>query len=596
MRTATVLSILVASLCLTPAAFAQRALTDAQVQEILNQLTSRPRKTWISAGTIEGHHYEKLSKVPNEAKITEATETALESFERTLTTTSVKLTKDMEDSQRKAIPFNVRYKLANNYEMSAWEQVKCDGDQFRWEIKVSSRDDTMTPDADLAGKYVTDEFNTAWNQHRVFAWDGREYTLYSSTPDGGHRIVDADNKLPRTVDGPLTAGLIPWGHEKFSAKELADAKVSAYYAESTIEMTIAHPDGTSTEVSLDPSKNNAVNTATLMGANAFTATYRCSDYQLVGEDWVPSSVTIERTNCSDEHQTPTLEIWTDLRASTGKLSVDSFSTPLALDTTVEYFSPVSKSPAVYTHSNEIDTTALLAERLAYAAGEGSRTQNCATAALNHVVSEFGKSAPGSAMKGLVGPDGGTKLADMKRFTENLGLDCRVVRADMETLRNLRGAKAILHLPSRNHFVVLDRVDSQYVWLIDLSSSRFYYRQSVHSFPADWATGTALLVSDRPLGGPYAELPAGMLDTIVGTGYACTKLLQEDDFIGCTEFNGLCMGVYEYWPRRYGCEAAPSGTCTETLMLRKQSIACVADPITFCKVVGPWYVSYMMACN
>jgi len=597
MRTATIMFIAAASLCLAPVTFAQRALTDAQVQDILNQLTSQPRKAWISAGTIAGYHYEKLTKTPNEAKITEEIDSALRSYDRELATTVTKKATALQEAKRKAIPFNVRYRLADNYEMSTWEQVKCDGDYFTWEIKVNSRDDTMTPDADLAAKYVTNEFNMAWNQHRVFSWDGREYTTYFSTPDGsGHRVVDADNKLPRPVNGPLTAGLIPWGNGKFSAKDLADAKVSARDAGATIDMTIAHADGTSTEVSLDPSKGYAVTTATLTGANAFSATYRCSDYQLAGEDWVPSSVTIERKNCGDENRAPTLEIWTDIKASTSRSSLDSFSVPLALDTTVEYLSPVSKSPAVYTYSCEADTDALLAEHLAYAAGEGSRVQNCATIAFHYVASQFGKFIPNGALTSLVGPEGDTSAADLQRFAQDLGLDCRVIKADVETLRNLGEAKAILHLPARNHFVVLDRVDGPYVWLIDLSNSTFYYRQSVSSFPSDWAQGTALLLSNHPLTGQFAEFPAASLNGIVGTGYSCTELLQEEDYIGCYMISNLCMGAYQYYWRRYGCEAAPSGTCTESLKIRLQEIACVSDPITYCNVVGPWYVYYMMACN
>jgi hypothetical protein len=586
-----------ASLCLTPAAFGQVALANAKADEILNQLTSRPRQTWISAGTIEGYHYEKLSKVPNEAKITEAIDTALREYEQERLTSAVKQSAEAQESMRKAIPFNVRYKLANNYEMSTWEQIKCDGDYFRWEIKVSSRDDTLTPDTSLSAQYVTDEFNMSWNQFRVFAWDGREYTIYFSTPDGaGYRVVDAAGKLPRPVSGPLTAGLIPWGHGKFSAKELADAKVSIRDAGATIEMTINHADGASSELSLDPSKGYAVTTATLTGANAFSVTYRCSDYQPVGEDWVPSSVTIERSNCGDENRAPTLEVWTDIRVGLSKSSLGGFSAPLALDTTVEYLSPVSASPAMYTHSYEVDVDALLAERLAYAAGERSRAQNCATAALDHVASQFGKLASGGAMTRLVRPNGDTSVADIKRAAEDLGLNCRVVQADVETLRNLGDAKAILHIPSKNHFVVLDRVDSQYVWLIDLSNSRFYYRQSVQSFPADWTTGTALLLSDRPLAGPYAELPAATLDTIVGTGKSCTRLIQEEDYLGCVDVGGFCQGAYQYYWRRYGCESAPYGTCSESLTIRMQEIACISDPIRYCDVVAPWYAYYCMACN
>ena len=38
-----------------------------------------------------------------------------------------------------AIPFNVQYKLANEYSMSSREVVKYDGERFYWEITVNSR-------------------------------------------------------------------------------------------------------------------------------------------------------------------------------------------------------------------------------------------------------------------------------------------------------------------------------------------------------------------------------------------------------------------------------------------------------------------------
>ena len=58
----------------------------------------------------------------------------------------------------------------------------------------------------------------SWNQRRIFAWDGQEYTTYSVS--GGHADVDAAGKLQRAVTGPLTAGLIPWGYGRFSIANL----------------------------------------------------------------------------------------------------------------------------------------------------------------------------------------------------------------------------------------------------------------------------------------------------------------------------------------------------------------------------------------
>ena len=173
---------------------------------------------------------------------------------------------------------------------------------------------------------------------------------------------------------------------------------------------------------------------------------------------------------------------------------------------VEYVSPAMASSSLYINSYEVDTDELLAQRLAYGTAEGPRPQNCATAALQHVASDFGKSVSAAALANLVGSDGGTSLYDLKQFAQSLGLYGRVVKTDLAGLENLGTAMAILHIPGKNHFVVLDRVDDQFVWLVDLSNRKFYYRQSVHFFPLEWTEGTALLLSDRPISGQFAEIP------------------------------------------------------------------------------------------
>ena len=54
-----------------------------------------------------------------------------------------------------AIPFNVRYKLSNEWAMSSHVTVKYDNGRFYWEINVDSRSDSVKPDASLAGNYMT---------------------------------------------------------------------------------------------------------------------------------------------------------------------------------------------------------------------------------------------------------------------------------------------------------------------------------------------------------------------------------------------------------------------------------------------------------
>lgn len=595
MRTATILSIAIASLCLAPAAFAQRALSSTEIQDLLKQLTDRPRKTWISAGTIQGTHREYgAAKVTSTAIVSSEIDKAIREYEQNAGKTT--LSAEMEKMKLDAIPLNVRYEMSNEYAMTCREVVKYDGERFYWDLTLVSRSDSIPLDPALQGNWMVNHFkeHEVWNRHRIFAWDGQKYTTYFV--DGGQATVDAASKLPRPVNGPLTAGLIPWGHAKFSAASLAGAKVSAQETGTTIKMTIGHADGTSTQVALDRSRAYAVTTATLTGANDFSVTYTCSGYQSIGGNWVPSTVTIERKNCGEKNKAATSEQWTDIKVtSTSAPSLGSFNVPVALDATIEYLSPVSDSPAVYTNSYEVNMEELLAERLAYAAGTGSRVQNCATAALSHVAAEFGKSIPSNVLARLVGPDGRTGINNMKQLAQSLGLYCRVVKADVETLKNLGRTKAILHIASKNHFAVLDRVDDMNVWLIDPSSKKFYYSQSVHFLPMDWTAGTTLLVSDRPIQAQVPELPAAASAQITGGYWTCNTLYQEEDWLGCTYLSGFCMGTCTYWPERWVCGTVPSGSCPWGTMLQRQEIACVPDPIYECTVGGSWYAWYMRAC-
>ncbi len=599
MKTVTISFLVAVSLCLTPATFGQRALDKAEVQDVLKRLTSQPRKTWIPAGTIQATHQEYgAAKVTDETLIKAEIDAAIQQYAQD--DQKRELTPELQDTMLAAIPFNVRYKLANEYSMSSRETVKYDGERFYWDITVNSRTDTVKPSADLASNSMTDAFDMTWNQHRICAWDGQEYTTYSAS--GGQAMVDAAGKLSREVNGPLTAGLIPWGYGRFSDASLSAAGVSAgevsLNGTTFVQMAISYPDGTSAKLALDPSKDYAVTTATLASSSGFVVTYTCSGYQSISGRWAPTSVTIERQNDRIESKAPTSEQWTFTSISTSTPALSSFDASLGLDTLVEYASPVMASSALYINSYEADTDELLAQRLAYGAAEGSRPQNCATAALQYVASGFGKSASNAAIANLIGPDGRTSLYDLKQLAQSMGLYGRVVKTDPAGLENLGATKAVLHIPGTGHFVVLDRVDNQYVWLIDLSSRKFYYRQNIHLFPLEWTEGTALLLSNRPIAGQLAEVPDAKIKEIVGgVAYACNRLGQEEDWIGCDYIPyELCAGAFAYYYERWACGPAESGTCPTQVMVFRQETPCIPDPIYDCKVTGVWYFYSRTACK
>jgi hypothetical protein len=595
MKTLNVFLAIVASLCLSPAAWGQRALSSAEIQKILQDVTNRPRETWIVAGTITATHQEYgAPKTTNQGTIQSEINKAVQAYQNN--SDKKEKTVQLQKMALDAIPFNVRYKLANEYSMSSRVTVRYDHGRFYWEINADSRQDSVRPaDYGVAGNYMTRHFDMGWNQRRIAAWDGQKYTTYSAS--GNRATVDAAGKLPRAVNGPLTAGLIPWGHGRFTLASLTAAQASARDAGGMIDLTLTFTDGASAGLALDSARAYAVTKATLTSAGRAVAIHTCSGYQLVGGNWVPSKVTIERLNAGAESRLPTSEQWTFTSVSAAAPSPTGFNVPLGANALMEYAAPLAGSSAIYVQSHEADTDELLAQRLAYVAGAGSRSQNCATAALQTAAARLGKSLSTGALAGLVGPDGGTTLLEMKRFAQSQGLYCRAVRTDLAALRGLQGVQAILHIPGRSHFVVLNSADDRDVWLTDLSSRKFFYRQSRDFFPMDWPEGTALLLSNRPIPALSVELPDAVLATLAGgAGWECNTLLQEEDVFYCSVMIDGCSGAVTVYYERWGCGAASSGSCTHEEMVSSQETPCIWDPWYDCTTNGEWYYYYMDACG
>ena len=300
--------------------------------------------------------------------------------------------------------------------------------------------------------------------------------------------------------------------------------------------------------------------ATLTNGDA-TTTYTCSNYRQVAGNWVPYSIQIERQTANWNNRLPTSEQWTFTSVATAAPTPGSFNVPVAAKALVEYSSPITASSAIYVQSDMVDTRGLLAQRLAFAATEGAG-KNCATAVLQQAALELGKSIPDGALARLVGEGGRTSMYDMMRLAQSQGLFCRAVKTDLATLKNLNDVKAILHIPGKGHFVLLNEVTDQDVWLTDLSSKKFYYRQSIDFFPMDWPEGTALLLSTRPISGQPGALSDATLATIAGGAYQCNNLLQEYTTYGCDSYGYTgCGGTVSVYFERWGCGSAPSGSCS-----------------------------------
>ena len=579
--------------------FADRQLDRTEILQIFQNLTGQPRKTWIPAGTIEATHEEyRAPKVTDPNEIENQIKKQVQEYQNN--PNKSEQTENLKKMKLDAIPFNVRYRLTNEYIMSSTVVVRFDGERFYWEIKVGSRTDSIRPDKNLEDNFMTGQFDLNWNIRRIFVWDGEKYTTYFLP--GNHAIVDSTGRTPHVVNGPLTAGFIPWGYWHYSYENLAVADSSAAEkyidGQTQIHLTLDKSDGSEMVFALDPAKNYAVMSCSITRPGNLIIAKQYSDYQLVSGNWVPATILIEQYEPASKKLLAS-DLWHFTRISGDIPSRNSFDVDYENDALIEYCSAVTDNPLMYRHSPLVNTDLLLAERLAFAATEGVQPQNCATIALKYVASQLGREATDQELAQLVsGPNKSTSLYAMKQFAENRGLYCRAFKTDIKTLKGLYGCQVILHIPAKNHFVVLGGIDGKYVWCIDLANDKFYYRTELDFFGMDWTEGTALLVSNRPIQGNFTEIDDDQLSNIIGgAGYTCTRLLQTYNVIFCSQVGGECGGKYQEYYTRYGCEAAPSGSCSGRSMLRYKESPCIEDPYEpeHCDITGEWTSYYVRAC-
>ena len=600
MKTKHFLLTIILLLSVSCVAFADRQLERAEILQIFEKLTVQPRKTWIPAGTIEATHEEY--RAPKTTDLNEINNRINEKIQEYQSNTNKReLTENLQKMRLDAIPFNVRYRLSNEYTMDSTVVIRFDGDRFYWEINVDSRTDSIKPGADLEGNFMTEQFDLDWNGRRIFAWDGENYTMYCLP--GNHAFVDAKGSMPHVVNGALTAGLIPWGYGHYTYRNLSALESSAVekYIDGQIQihLTLNNSDGSEMVFVMDPGKDYTVISYLITGLDT-KISKQYGNFQLVSGNWVPTVILIERYD-SWTNKPLASDLWNFTMISGEAPMPWSFNVEYEADALIEYRSYVTAKPAMYRYSQRVDTNLLLAERLAFAASEGTQPQNCATAALKYVALQLGKDVTDRQLARLVNEsDKTTNLSAMKQFAQGLGLYCRAAKLDIKTLKSLDGCEVILHIPKRNHFVVLGDIDDRYVCSIDLTNDKFYYRTDVDFFGMDWTEGTALLISNQPIQiqDNFTEIEQTRLRTMIGgAGYSCTRLLQEYDVDYCTYVGGGCEGYCEVYLTRYGCEAAESGSCSSSRMLRYVESPCINDPYNpdACTITGEWTYYYMRAC-
>ncbi len=589
------LTMLCATLCL-----ADRQLNRSEILRLFQQLTNEPRNTWIPAGAIEASHEEyRAAKVADESQI--RTMISKRVAEYRASSDKPERTELLQKLQLDAIPFNTRYELSNEYTMSSIESVIYDGQRFKWEINIQSRIDSVKPGKELEDNYMTSQFNTELNARRVFAWDGEHYIMY--TPVAEHAYVDSAGEMPVAVNGPLTAGLVPWGHGYYSLENLSSLESTASEriidGRAEVLLTLNNNDGSQFSFVLDPGMQYAVISCSVTGKGNASIFKYYSDFEHVSSRWVPMSIVLEKYEAGSQ-KLLARDIWT-MTVDANVPQEDSFKVDYEEDTLIEYASPITNRPLIYRHSSMADTDILLGEKLSLDAEEGIYPQNCATASMKYVLEQLGIYTSDSQLAALVSePDSSTSLYAMKNFAQNLGLNCRAVRTDLETIRSIGNCQVILYFPGKKHFVVLESIDSEYVRIVDLASRKFYYRTEASFFDMDWSTGIALIISDSTIEANLQDLDYNELNNIAGAveGYTCTKLLQEYKYILCQFVGEECYGYYKtYWPL-YGCEAAPSGSCSTSWFIRLSKWPCVEDiedPWS-CTVTGDVINYWVRACS
>ncbi|MHC5060208.1 MAG: cysteine peptidase family C39 domain-containing protein [Planctomycetota bacterium] len=553
-----ILAVIIVSIACS-SALADRELKRTEILQIFQTLTAQPHDTWIPAGTVEATH-QQFSSSAN------------------LTTNSTVI-------------------------------VKYDGNRFYWEINI----DSQVSDAKAGRKASARDFNMDWNKKRVFAWDGQRYTMYFR-PGNDAIVTENPSSSGAVVNGPLTAGIIPWGYGFYTYQNLSEVESTGIEVilsgKKQIHLTLTRANTPEMVFVLDPEKDYAVLSCSMNTAqSSILKTHK--DYQLAAGKWIPTTITIERYNTSKRlNELMSYDYWEIISIDANSPQGGSFGVAYENDAFVEYNSPVTNKPLRYHYSDKIDTELLLQTRLANVSAHDRAKQNCATIAIKYVAQQLGKDVNEPNLAKLVNePSKDTSLYEMRQFAQELGLHCLAVKTDIKTLKNVQGCQVILHLPKAKHYIVLDQVDDKYAWAIDLDSNKFYYRTKLSVFGSDWSDGTALLVSNEPLNnveGTFIEVNDQEQRNIVGSDssgfgtYSCTDLIQSYDIIFCPEpIGGLCGSLYTIFYNRYGCELdEDGGDCTGEGLVGNISSLCIEHPLYpgYCDITGNWFGRYMRACQ
>ncbi|MBL7214380.1 MAG: hypothetical protein ISS71_01745 [Phycisphaerae bacterium] len=542
---------------------ADRLMDPNETETLVRHLTNNPRMGWIPQGMIQARHME--------------------------------------------------YYGYDNSLKEATETIYRDNSRFRLEMHLEDGLSIDSPSNQNIARQFQQDFKL--NRNRIFVWDGQKYVQYYQSADYAVVVTDSQN-VPTDTCGPISAGIIPWGHGDFTFWVIMSQDPTASVISQSNHDTILFEyisDTISPEAHisfvLDPSKDYAVLSYSIENDQALLQqTYE--EYIQAGNQWVPSKVLIERFDKrSGTPQLLSYEDWQFETIDSAMPSDDVFSVNFKDGTMVELKPGGNLKTFLYNASDSVDISEILEDKISMLQTQDPDSVNCATAAIQHIMKRFSKTISPSELASLVsGETKTTALSDIKETFEDAGLTCMAIETDLQTLEKIPDCTKILHLALSNHYVILDHIDQDSIWVIDLTNRKFYAKRKIDEFLQEWNNGAALLISNEPITPPldasFRYLQAEEISQIHGGDfgtYSCTDMIQGNYHILCPQPTGgfLCYGAYYIFYERYGCiEDENGGTCTGQKMPCYDYYHCLNDPFRpgNCILPNPPITRYIRACQ
>lgn len=484
------------------------------------------------------------------------------------------------------------YHASDGIVIQSSEVVRCDGDRFLREIHITEHNAPRKGSLQSSQETVVDAENMKINQHRIYSWDGNQVTCYY--PNAKYADIQETTLAPSELDkGALTAGFVPWGYGFYSLERLSDLKISIWereeYKSRYLDMRIDATDSAVVLLRLDPGKGNSVLHLEMYQKEKRTLLQRYEGYQYLLNSWIPQTISIERYNvAADPPGLVSYEDWS-LAVSQDK-SIDSETMRPALSdgTLVAYKTSSLDKPLWYQQNNASDMAGLLAEKRVLSAIDPKQS-NCASLAALYIARQF-HIDNFTIRSDSWSQDGKVSLLNLKTSLEQSGLAAAAVKTDVEGLRRMKSGHAVLHLTDSFHYVVLDRIEGDYVWIIDLSANHFYYRRPIDTLRRQWTDGIALIVADpaQPTEMVAPRISEEEASAIFGSQqggagyYDCTDIVQPTEVILCSEpmggYGGACEGRYWELAEVHGCEPSTGpNSCYGIGLPRGYYADCRNDP-------------------